>query len=85
MGHQSQDISVDVTNTSQINSNFSMMEENPVEETQKKLNKIQTLTCMGSTGVMNTTLTAALGVLLNLPPRHIYSERKKQGGQFTHF
>ena len=47
------------------------------KETEKtsfriKLNKIQRLACLLTTGAIRTTPTAALEVLLNLPPLHIF-------------
>lgn len=45
-----------------------------VGSSQKMLNKLQRLACMSITGVMRTTPTAALEVLFNLPPLHLYLE-----------
>jgi ribonuclease HI len=41
---------------------------------QQKLTKIQRLACLGITGAMKTTPTAALEALLDLPPLHLYVE-----------
>jgi hypothetical protein len=41
---------------------------------QQKLTKIQRLACLGITGAMRTTPTAALEALLDLPPLHLYVE-----------
>jgi hypothetical protein len=39
-----------------------------------QLSKIQRLACLAITGVMKTTPTAAMGVLLGLPPLHVMIE-----------
>jgi Reverse transcriptase (RNA-dependent DNA polymerase). len=43
---------------------------------KEKLNRIQRLACLGITGAMASTPTAALEVMLNLPPLHIVVERE---------
>ena len=45
-----------------------------LEVSRKMLSKVQRLACVSITGVMRTTPTAALEVLLDLPPLHIFLE-----------
>lgn len=52
-----------------------------VKSTQAKLSKLQRLACVGITGAMRTAPTAALEVLLDLPPLHIVI--KKEALLFT--
>jgi hypothetical protein len=41
---------------------------------QAELSKLQRMACLGITGVMRTAPTAAMEVLLGLPPLHLYVE-----------
>jgi hypothetical protein len=45
-----------------------------------KLHKLQTLACLAITGVMKTTPTAAMEVLLGLPLLHVVIEVQEQAG-----
>ena len=42
---------------------------------QSKLNHLQRMACLGITGAVRTTPTAAMEVMLNLPPLHILLEK----------
>jgi hypothetical protein len=45
-----------------------------------KLSKLQRLACLGITGAMKTAPTAAIEVLLGLPPLHLAMEAEAQAG-----
>jgi hypothetical protein len=47
---------------------------------QAKLSKLQRLACLGITGTMRTAPTAAIEVLLGLPPLHFKTEAEAQVG-----
>jgi hypothetical protein len=45
-----------------------------------EFNKLQRLACLAITGTMKTTPTAAMEVLLGLPPLHVVIEAEAQAG-----
>jgi hypothetical protein len=47
---------------------------------RRELNKLQRLACLAITGVMKTTPTAAMEVLLGLPPLHVIIASEAQAG-----
>jgi hypothetical protein len=47
---------------------------------RRELNKLQKLACLAIMGVMKTTSTAAMEVLLGLPPLHVVTEAEVQAG-----
>ena len=53
-----------------------------VINSRNKLSKVQRLACLSVTGAMRTTPTAAMEVLLNLPPLHIYVEGEARVGRY---
>ena len=52
------------------------------KKAQEKLSRIQRLACLGITGAMRTTPTAAMEVLLNLPPLHLFIRREARMAVF---
>jgi hypothetical protein len=53
-----------------------------LKTSQRELSKLQTVACLGITGAIRTAPTAAIEVLLGLPPLHLQVEVETKAGNY---
>jgi hypothetical protein len=80
MGSETEDGVLDILlgNKTDVDScRISLVQKNTSDHCKKKqFGHIQRITCLGMTGCLSTTPTAAMETLLGLPPLHIVVEKE---------